>query len=204
MKGYITERKGRSSWERQGIVAFCTLQWNEWMIEWIYIYIYICVCVCVCVCTVFAMNFISLHYWYLTCCQNKAYNTHCVFDGNLVASWRVQQIGSIDCPKTLEANCSPSQRYISEERKPWRDAIMLDWGSSDTLDFVAYSTPLRWQTWAVEVPATVLWEPQNLQVYRCKMWRSYSNAAGCSYLLPCDTVSPGERLSACLRISELL
>ena len=34
-KGYITERNGRSSWERQGIVAFCTCQRNE------YIYIYI-------------------------------------------------------------------------------------------------------------------------------------------------------------------
>jgi hypothetical protein len=28
---YITERNGRSSWERQGIVAFCTQQCNEWM-----------------------------------------------------------------------------------------------------------------------------------------------------------------------------
>jgi len=28
-KGYITERNGRSSRERQGIVAFCTCQWNE-------------------------------------------------------------------------------------------------------------------------------------------------------------------------------
>jgi hypothetical protein len=28
-KEYITERNGRSSWERQGIVAFCTCQWNE-------------------------------------------------------------------------------------------------------------------------------------------------------------------------------
>jgi len=27
---YITERNGRSSWERHGIVAFCTCQWNEW------------------------------------------------------------------------------------------------------------------------------------------------------------------------------
>jgi len=27
---YITERNGRSSWEQQGIVAFCTCQWNEW------------------------------------------------------------------------------------------------------------------------------------------------------------------------------
>jgi len=25
------ERNGRSSWEQQGIVAFCTCQWNEWM-----------------------------------------------------------------------------------------------------------------------------------------------------------------------------
>jgi len=31
-KKYITERNGRSSWERQGIVAFCTWQWNEWII----------------------------------------------------------------------------------------------------------------------------------------------------------------------------
>ena len=30
-KGYITERNGRSSWERQGIIAFCTCQWIEWM-----------------------------------------------------------------------------------------------------------------------------------------------------------------------------
>jgi hypothetical protein len=30
---YITERNGRSFWERQGIVAFCTYQWNEW-IDW--------------------------------------------------------------------------------------------------------------------------------------------------------------------------
>ena len=29
-KGYITERNGRSSWERQAIIAFCTCQWNEW------------------------------------------------------------------------------------------------------------------------------------------------------------------------------
>jgi len=29
---YITERNGRSCWERQGIVTFCTCQWNE--IEW--------------------------------------------------------------------------------------------------------------------------------------------------------------------------
>ena len=29
-KGYITERNGRSFWERQGIVAFCACQWNEW------------------------------------------------------------------------------------------------------------------------------------------------------------------------------
>ena len=37
--GYIAERNGRSSWERQGMVAFCTCQWknecmNEWMNEW--------------------------------------------------------------------------------------------------------------------------------------------------------------------------
>ena len=30
-KKYITERNGRSSWEWQGIVAYCTHQWNEWM-----------------------------------------------------------------------------------------------------------------------------------------------------------------------------
>ena len=30
---------GRSSWERQGIVEFCTCQWNEWMNEWIRPYI---------------------------------------------------------------------------------------------------------------------------------------------------------------------
>jgi hypothetical protein len=28
-KKYVTERNGSSSWERQGIVAFCTCQWNE-------------------------------------------------------------------------------------------------------------------------------------------------------------------------------
>jgi hypothetical protein len=28
---YITEGNGRSSWERQGIVAFCSCQRNEWM-----------------------------------------------------------------------------------------------------------------------------------------------------------------------------
>jgi hypothetical protein len=27
---YITERNGRISCERQGIVAFCTCQWNEY------------------------------------------------------------------------------------------------------------------------------------------------------------------------------
>jgi hypothetical protein len=27
----MTDRNGRSSWERQGIIAFCTCQWNEWM-----------------------------------------------------------------------------------------------------------------------------------------------------------------------------
>ena len=26
------DRNGRSSWERQGIVTFCTCRWNEWMI----------------------------------------------------------------------------------------------------------------------------------------------------------------------------
>jgi len=30
-KGCITERNGRSSWKQQGIVTFCTWQWNEWM-----------------------------------------------------------------------------------------------------------------------------------------------------------------------------
>jgi len=29
-KKYITERNGRSPWEWQGIIAFCTCQWNEW------------------------------------------------------------------------------------------------------------------------------------------------------------------------------
>ena len=29
---YITERNGRSSGEREGIVEFCTCQWNEWII----------------------------------------------------------------------------------------------------------------------------------------------------------------------------
>ena len=28
--GNITERNGKSSWEQQGILAFCTCQWNEW------------------------------------------------------------------------------------------------------------------------------------------------------------------------------
>jgi hypothetical protein len=31
---YMIERNRRSSWERQGIVEFCTRQWNEWMNEW--------------------------------------------------------------------------------------------------------------------------------------------------------------------------
>jgi len=30
-KKNITERNGRSSWERQRIIEFCTWQWNEWM-----------------------------------------------------------------------------------------------------------------------------------------------------------------------------
>ena len=34
-KKYITERNGRSSYERQGIVAFCTWQWNERMNEYL-------------------------------------------------------------------------------------------------------------------------------------------------------------------------
>jgi hypothetical protein len=50
----------------------------------------------------------------------------------------------------LEINCSPSQCYSSEARKPWRDVIMLDRGSSNTLDFDVYNTPLRWQTWEVK------------------------------------------------------
>jgi hypothetical protein len=28
---YITERNGRSSCERQGIVTLCTWQWDDWM-----------------------------------------------------------------------------------------------------------------------------------------------------------------------------
>jgi hypothetical protein len=28
-KKYITERNGRSSWEQQGIVAFCICQWTD-------------------------------------------------------------------------------------------------------------------------------------------------------------------------------
>jgi hypothetical protein len=32
-KTYITGRNGRSSWLWQGIVPFCTCQWNEWMIN---------------------------------------------------------------------------------------------------------------------------------------------------------------------------
>jgi hypothetical protein len=28
-KVYVTERNGRNYWEWQGIVAFCTCQWNE-------------------------------------------------------------------------------------------------------------------------------------------------------------------------------
>ena len=34
-KKYIKERNGRRSWERQGIVEFCTYQWNE-MNEWLH------------------------------------------------------------------------------------------------------------------------------------------------------------------------
>jgi hypothetical protein len=33
-KKYITERNGRSSCERQGIVTFCTCQWNESVVLW--------------------------------------------------------------------------------------------------------------------------------------------------------------------------
>jgi hypothetical protein len=36
-KKYITERNGRSYWERQGIVAFCAYQWNKWINEFIHI-----------------------------------------------------------------------------------------------------------------------------------------------------------------------
>jgi hypothetical protein len=32
-KKYITERNWRSSWEWQGIITFCTCQWNEWMVH---------------------------------------------------------------------------------------------------------------------------------------------------------------------------
>ena len=32
-KGYITERNWRRSWERLGIVAFCTYQWNQYTSE---------------------------------------------------------------------------------------------------------------------------------------------------------------------------
>jgi len=30
-KEHITDRNRRSSWERSGMVAFCTCQWNEWV-----------------------------------------------------------------------------------------------------------------------------------------------------------------------------
>jgi hypothetical protein len=33
-KKYITERRGRSSFERQSIFSFCTCQWNELMDGW--------------------------------------------------------------------------------------------------------------------------------------------------------------------------
>ena len=33
-KNYVTERNGRSCWERQGIVEFCACQWNEWLITY--------------------------------------------------------------------------------------------------------------------------------------------------------------------------
>jgi len=32
-KEYITERNGRNSWERQGIITFSIHQWSEWMNE---------------------------------------------------------------------------------------------------------------------------------------------------------------------------
>ena len=32
-KEYITERNGRSSWERRGIFEFCTCQWNYWILH---------------------------------------------------------------------------------------------------------------------------------------------------------------------------
>ena len=31
---YITERNGKSTWERQGIVPFCTCQRNEWILKY--------------------------------------------------------------------------------------------------------------------------------------------------------------------------
>jgi hypothetical protein len=33
-KERLYNREERSFWERQGIIAFCTCQWNEWMNEW--------------------------------------------------------------------------------------------------------------------------------------------------------------------------
>ena len=33
-KEYTTERNGRSSWEWQGIIAFCTCQWNNEYLIW--------------------------------------------------------------------------------------------------------------------------------------------------------------------------
>lgn len=36
-KKYITERNRRSFREQQGIVAFCTCQWDEWMNECVYV-----------------------------------------------------------------------------------------------------------------------------------------------------------------------
>jgi hypothetical protein len=32
-KRFITGRNGRGSWERQGITAFCTRQWIDWLID---------------------------------------------------------------------------------------------------------------------------------------------------------------------------
>jgi len=31
MNGYITDRNGKSSFELQGIIAFCTCHWNDWI-----------------------------------------------------------------------------------------------------------------------------------------------------------------------------
>ena len=41
-KGYPTERNGRSSCELQGIIAFSTCQWNEWMVLLVFIHSVFC------------------------------------------------------------------------------------------------------------------------------------------------------------------